>query len=239
MTGMYSCLMNLNKGDNIIMIKFSPSILSADFMNLGKEIKILENENVPYIHIDVMDGMFVPNISMGMPIIKSIRKFTDLILDVHLMVYEPERYIDDFVYAGADIINIHKEACKKPAETLKNIRKHGKSPAITINPLTPYQDVLKYLDLVDMVLVMSVEPGFGGQKFIYESLSKVEGIANYIKINNLDVEIEIDGGINSENVKMAIDAGADIIVIGSSVFDKEDKVSEIRKYNKIFKEYKV
>jgi len=218
------------------MFKLSPSILSADFVNIGNSIKILENENVDYIHIDVMDGVFVNNISMGMPIIKSLRKYTRLKFDTHLMITKPERYIEQFVQCGCDIINIHYEACNDIINTLKKIRSFNKSPAITINPKTDCKDIIRYLDYVDMVLIMSVEPGFGGQKFIQNSLSKIQLLADYISRNNFNIDIEIDGGININNVKDVINAGANVIVVGSAIFSKSDVSIEIRNYYKIFEQ---
>ena len=152
------------------MNKLSPSLLSADFTHLAEAVEVMEKNNVPYLHVDVMDGVFVPNISIGVPVVKSLRKITDLVLDVHLMIIDPERYIEAFANAGADIINIHYEACRKCKDTLIKIRQLGKSPAITIKPKTDWKEIIDLLPYVDMVLVMSVEPGFGGQKFIESTL---------------------------------------------------------------------
>lgn len=200
------------------MAKLAPSILSCDFTRLGEEIKLMEKNNVPYVHVDVMDGMFVPNISIGVPVVASLRKVTDLVLDVHLMIVDPERYIEAFAKAGADIINIHYEACKDCEACLKAIRNLGKKPAITIKPKTDYKEILHLLPLVDMVLVMSVEPGFGGQSFIESTLVNLTGLAEYKKNNAMDYEIEIDGGVNLENVSGIIEKGAEVIVAGSAVF---------------------
>ncbi|MBR1443201.1 MAG: ribulose-phosphate 3-epimerase [Firmicutes bacterium] len=219
------------------MAKLSPSVLNADFTRLGEQIKILENEKVPYLHIDVMDGMFVPNISMGMPIIKSIRKFTDMVLDVHLMIERPERYIDDFVECGCDIINFHAEATNDIEGCIKKIKEKGKKVGITIKPQTSEEEIFKYLKDVDLVLVMSVEPGFGGQKFMTGSLKKVNRIAEYIKKNSLSAEIEIDGGISLNNIREVINAGTDVIVVGSAIFSKQNITEEIKKYQSLFKEY--
>lgn len=217
------------------MVKLSPSILTADFMSLGKSIKIMENENVPYVHIDVMDGIFVRNISIGMPVIKSIRKATELVLDVHIMIQEPERYIREFAESGSDIINIHYEACRNIPQALKMIKYYGKKAGITIKPGTNPENILKYIRELDMVLVMSVEPGFGNQKFMPEMLEKVKFLRHYIDENNIKCEIEIDGGIKHENAALAVRAGCDVIVAGSAVFNEDKDASEsIREFYKIF-----
>lgn len=199
----------------------SPSILSADFWKLGEQIKEVEAAGVPWIHIDVMDGLFVPSISYGMPVIESIRKGTNLFFDVHLMIEKPERYIEEFVKSGADLINFHLEATDQVEETIAKIRSFGKKVGITIKPNTPAQAVEPYLELVDMVLVMTVEPGFGGQKLIPECVGKVPVIRQMITEKGLNVDIEVDGGINIDNVEAAIAAGANIIVAGSAVFKND------------------
>ncbi len=204
------------------MAILAPSLLSADFTRLGEQIGVLREKGVKYLHFDVMDGVFVPNISIGVPVLKSIRAVTDQVLDVHLMITEPERYVKAFSDAGADIINIHYEATKLHADTLKQIKELGKIPAITIKPKTGWREIIPYLELVDMVLVMSVEPGFGGQSFIEGSLDNVKGLAAYRAEKGLDFKIEIDGGINLDNVSAVIDAGVDVVVAGSSVFCKGD-----------------
>ncbi len=215
----------------------SPSILSADFTKLGEEIKICEKNNVPYIHIDVMDGIFVPNISIGIPVVKSIRKVTDLVLDVHLMITEPQRYIEAFAKAGADIINIHYEATDKDniIPILNKIRALGKKPALTIKPKTLYKDVIEFADYVDMFLVMSVEPGFGGQSFIESTLENVKGLYDYKIKNDLEYDIEIDGGIGTGNLKRVLESGANVIVAGSAIFGKEDKVGAINDFMALMK----
>lgn len=207
----------------------SPSILSADFWKLGEQINEVEAAGVPWIHIDVMDGLFVPSISYGMPVIESIRKGTDLFFDVHLMIEKPERYIEDFAKSGADLINFHLEATEQVEETITKIRSLGKKVGITIKPKTPAQAVEPYLELVDMVLVMTVEPGFGGQKLIPECVDKVPLIRRMIEEKGLSVDIEVDGGINLDNVEAAIAAGANVIVAGSAVF-KNDIGDNVRKF---------
>lgn len=219
------------------MAILAPSILSCDFTRLGEEIKLLENKNVSYVHIDVMDGLFVPNISIGVPVVASLRKITDLVLDVHLMIIDPERYVEAFAKAGADIINIHYEACKDCESCLKAIKSLGKKAAITIKPHTDYKEILPFLPLVDMVLVMSVEPGFGGQSFIPESLYNLKGLAEYKKENNMNFDIEIDGGVNLDNAEMIVKSGADIIVAGSAVF-KGNTEENIEKFQKIMEKTK-
>ncbi len=219
------------------MIKLSPSILSANFVRLEEEIKILEKEGIEYVHIDVMDGMFVPNISIGMPVIKSIRKVTNLTLDAHFMIEKPERYIDEFISLGCDIINFHYEATDKHNEIIKKIKDANKKVGMTIKPKTSYKEILPYLKDLDLVLVMSVEPGFGGQKFMEDSLEKVSEIRKYINENNLKCELEIDGGIKLDNVEKALKAGADVIVVGSDIFEKEDKALAIKQYKDIFEKF--
>lgn len=215
----------------------SPSLLSADFTRLERDIRICEENNVPYLHVDVMDGHFVPNISIGVPVVKSIRQCTDLVLDVHLMISQPEKYIRAFAEAGSDIINIHYEAEGDKKTILKEIKAMGKSPAITIKPGTSYREVLDLCGYVDMFLVMSVEPGFGGQSFIESTLKNVEGLAEYKDKHGLAYDIEIDGGINASNLTRPLDAGANVIVAGSAIFGADDAAAEIRKFNSIMSKY--
>ena len=176
-------------------------------------------------------------LSIGVPVVKSLRKITDLVLDVHLMIIDPERYIEAFANAGADIINIHYEACRKCKDTLIKIRQLGKSPAITIKPKTDWKEIIDLLPYVDMVLVMSVEPGFGGQKFIESTLENVKGLADYKKENNMNFDIEIDGGVNADNLHRPLEAGANIIVAGSAIYGKEDIPAEIKKFKEIMDRY--
>ncbi len=199
-------------------IFIAPSILSANFAKMGEEIKRITEGGADMIHCDVMDGTFVPNITFGPKMIADIRSYTNLPLDVHLMVNRPERYIDVYAKAGADYIVVHYEACGTLVSTLKKIRALGKKAGLVISPDTPAEVVFDYLPLTDMILVMSVYPGFGGQKFIPASVEKLEKISAKIKESGLDIRLEIDGGINEETVKLVKKAGADTIVAGSSVF---------------------
>ena len=207
----------------------APSILSADFNVLGEQIQTVAKAGAQYIHVDVMDGIFVPSISYGMPVIKSVRKSTDAVFDVHLMITEPVRYIRDFVDSGADIITVHVEACKDIDETIRDIKACGVRAAVAINPETPVDKIMPYLDDIDMALVMSVHPGFGGQKFIPDVLDKVRIIRSYYRDNNMDKDIEIDGGINFDNLPEGLEAGANVIVAGSSVY-RGDAAANTKKF---------
>ena len=211
----------------------SPSILAADFKELGNDIKKVCDAGAEYVHIDVMDGLFVPSISFGMPLIKSIRPVTDKVFDVHLMIKEPIRYVEEFANLGADIITVHVEACEDVAATLRKIKSLGKKAGITLNPGTPVSAIEDYIGMVDMVLVMSVNPGFGGQKFIEYSLDKIAKIKKMREDNKLHFDIEVDGGISDANVKEVLDAGANVIVAGSAVF-KNDSAANVKKMLEIF-----
>ena len=201
------------------MDTLSPSILAADFGNLAQQIKEAKDAGANYLHIDVMDGIYVPSISMGLPVISSIRKYSDAFFDVHLMIEDPGRYVADFAEAGADGITVHVEACPDVEDTLELIRKQGKKVGISLNPVTPISEIEPYLSLVDMVLVMTVNPGFGGQKLIPETVDKVRELKAILKEKNLDVDIEVDGGVTVDNVAELTKAGANVIVAGSAIFN--------------------
>lgn len=205
------------------MIKIAPSILSADFSKLGQEIKEVEQGGADYIHVDVMDGHFVPNITIGPLIVESIRPITDLPLDVHLMIENPDKYIPAFAKAGASIITVHQEACPHLHRTIQLIKDEGVKPGVVINPATPVSVIEEILPLVDMVLVMTVNPGFGGQSFIHEALAKIERLNKLREVNNYTYEIEIDGGVNVETAKLCTDRGADVLVAGSAIFNETDR----------------
>ena len=196
----------------------SPSILAADFSRLGEQIREAEHAGARYLHIEVMDGVFVPDISFGMPVILSIRKCSDIFFDVHLMIDRPERYIKEFADCGANLINFHIEATRDVVGTIQKIRFLGRKVGITISPETPAETVEPYLKLVDMVLVMTVEPGFGGQKLMPECLEKVRQVRAMVTGLGLKTDIEVDGGIRADNVELALEAGANVIVSGSAVF---------------------
>lgn len=200
------------------MLILAPSILSADFSRLGEQIQAVEKAGAQYIHIDVMDGIFVPSISFGMPVIQSIRPCTDRVFDVHLMIDRPYRYIEEFVKAGADIITFHVEACDCVKETIEKIKKYDKKVGISLNPATPISAIEPYLELVDLILVMSVNPGFGGQKYIEGSTEKIAQLRKLVDERKLEAVISVDGGIKKENVREVLEAGADVVVAGSAVF---------------------
>ena len=205
----------------------APSILSADFGNLERDIKMIDRSAAEWVHIDVMDGVFVPNISFGFPIVKPVRKATDKTLDVHLMIVTPEKYVKRFVEAGANYVTFHHEACTDPRATIAEIKAVGAKAGVSIKPATAAEEIFDYLDELDMVLVMSVEPGFGGQSFMPNSLDKVRTLRKEINENGYNCLIEIDGGISAENAREVFDAGVDVIVAGSSVFGAEDQEQAI------------
>lgn len=214
------------------MIKIAPSILSADFSNLGEDIEKLHNAEADFIHIDVMDGKFVPNISFGMPIIKAIRNRTDKVFDVHLMIEEPSKYIDEFIAAGADLITIHYEAEKHIDRAIQYIKSKGIKAAVALNPGTPTYVLKDIISELDMVLIMSVNPGFGGQKFIKYSIDKIKEVKAMSEKYNKDLLIQVDGGVDLSNVSDVIEAGANVIVAGSAVFKNgeiEKNISSLRR----------
>lgn len=196
----------------------APSILSADFKVLGEQIRITSDNGAKYLHFDVMDGMFVPSISFGMPVLKSIQGVSPQVMDVHLMVTDPGRYVEDFQEAGADILTVHLEACEDVQAVLDKIHACGIKAGVSIKPATPVEELLPVLDQAEMFLIMSVEPGFGGQAFIPESLEKIKNLRSMLDERGLNADIEVDGGIYQSNVKEVLDAGANIIVAGSAVF---------------------
>ncbi len=205
----------------------APSILSADFGNLERDIKMIDRSEAEWVHIDVMDGVFVPNISFGFPVMKSVRRATSKVLDVHLMIVEPEKYVKRFVEAGADYVTFHHEACDNPRATIAEIKTAGAKAGVSIKPATPVEAILDYLAELDMVLVMSVEPGFGGQSFMPASLDKVRALRKEIDAKGCNCLIEIDGGISAKNAREVFDAGVDVVVAGSSVFSAESREQAI------------
>jgi ribulose-phosphate 3-epimerase len=207
------------------MIKLAPSILSADFARLGEQIAEVARAGADYIHVDVMDGHFVPNITIGAPVVAAIRPVTSLPLDVHLMIEHPERYISDFVQAGADIITVHVEASPHLHATIRVIKEMGAKAGVSLNPSTPIGAVEEFLRHVDLVLVMSVNPGFGGQSFIPETLPRIANMRKLLDDRGLRAELEVDGGINADNAPDIVEAGADVLVAGNSIFRAEEGIS--------------
>lgn len=204
------------------MLIISPSLLAADFSRLGEELATAKEAGAQYLHLDVMDGVFVPNISFGIPVIEALRKVSDLTFDVHLMIVDPIRYVDAFAKAGADLITFHYESCDDPLQTLRAIKARGLRAAVAIKPATPAEVVFPLLRELDMVLVMTVEPGFGGQKMIPEAVEKVRTIRTLANEQGLSLDIQVDGGINADNLKYVTEAGANVIVAGSAIFRSDD-----------------
>ncbi len=210
------------------MGKIAPSILSADFTRLGEEVKDVQQAGADYVHIDVMDGHFVPNITIGPMIVKAVRRVTKLPLDVHLMISNPDQFIDDFVQAGADMISVHAEAATHLHRSMQCIREAGARPAVALNPATPLRMIEHVLDDLDMVLLMSVNPGFESQEFIPGTVPKIEQLREMIEKRGLNIEIEVDGGINPETIHLVSSAGADVFVAGSAIFYSKDYAQTIR-----------
>nr|WP_312576031.1 ribulose-phosphate 3-epimerase [Sedimentibacter sp.] len=215
------------------MNKLSPSILSADFAKLGEEIRLVEEGGADYIHIDVMDGHFVPNITMGPAVIKSLRKVTELTFDVHLMIDNPDDFIEDFYNAGADIITVHQECCVHLHRTIQKIKSFGLKAGVSLNPATPVCLIKDIISDVDMVLLMSVNPGFGGQSIIKNVKSKFKEVKHLINERNLNVDIEIDGGVTAENVKEVLGWGANVVVVGSAIYNSKDVTGQTRKFKNL------
>ena len=219
------------------MYILAPSILAADFKKLGEEVSCVADAGAEYIHIDVMDGMFVPSISFGMPVVKSLRSCTDKVFDVHMMVEEPGRYAKDMKEAGVDLLCVHQEACCHLDRTIHQIKELGMKAGVALNPATPVSTLEYVLGQVDMVLIMSVNPGFGGQKFIPYALEKIRTLRHMMEDRGMSADIEVDGGVSLSNLTQVLDAGANVIVAGSAVF-KGDAAENTRQFVKAFQEYK-
>ena len=212
------------------MVKVAPSILSADFVNLERDIRALKETGADYVHVDVMDGLFVPNITIGIPVVAAIRRITDMPLDVHLMIDRPLRYVDDFCKAGSDLLTVHVEADtqENTLAALKRIRENGVRAAISVKPKTPAEAVLPFLPYCDLILVMTVEPGFGGQSFMQDMMPKLKTICGYIDAQNPGCELEVDGGVNTETARICRENGANVLVAGSAYFKAADPAAFVR-----------
>ena len=212
------------------MVKVAPSILSADFVNLERDIRALKETGADYVHVDVMDGLFVPNITIGIPVVAAIRRITDMPLDVHLMIDRPLRYVDDFCKAGSDLLTVHVEADtqENTLAALKRIRENGVRAAISVKPKTPAEAVLPFLPYCDLILVMTVEPGFGGQSFMQDMVPKLKTIRGYIDAQNPGCELEVDGGVNTETARICRENGANVLVAGSAYFKAADPAAFVR-----------
>lgn len=212
------------------MVKVAPSILSADFVNLERDIRALKETGADYVHVDVMDGLFVPNITIGIPVVAAIRRITDMPLDVHLMIDRPLRYVDDFCKAGSDLLTVHVEADtqENTLAALKRIRENGVRAAISVKPKTPAEAVLPFLPYCDLILVMTVEPGFGGQSFMQDMMLKLKTIRGYIDAQNPGCELEVDGGVNTETARICRENGANVLVAGSAYFKAADPAAFVR-----------
>lgn len=210
------------------MIKLAPSILSADFARLLEDVKKVEEAGCEYLHIDVMDGHFVPNITLGPGIVKSLRKDVNMVFDTHLMIENPDNYIKDFVDAGSDLIVVHQEACRHLHRTIQNIKSYNVKAGVALNPATPIETIKHVLEDVDMVLIMTVNPGFGGQSFIESTIEKIQELKKLIDEKNLNVDIQVDGGIKPNNIDKVVKAGANIVVAGSAIFNSDDIAQTVK-----------
>jgi ribulose-phosphate 3-epimerase len=217
------------------MKMLSPSILSADFSKLGEEVNLIETAGANLIHIDVMDGHFVPNITIGPAVVNSLIGKTKLPFDVHLMIENPERYIDSFININTEYITIHVEACTHIHKAIQQIKSQGVKAGISLNPATPLSTLENIIDELDLVLIMAVNPGFGGQKFIQSTIKKIEKLSEIRRNKNLSFKIEVDGGINLENIKSVMDAGCDIIVVGAAIFSAKDPIKEVKEFVSLLK----
>ena len=219
--------------------KIAPSLLAADFLNLQRDVEMINGSEADWLHLDIMDGVFVPNLSFGLAVVESIRKYTKMVFDVHLMIIEPERYVEQFAKAGTDIFCFHIEATKDAKATVDKIKKCGMKAAIAVKPATPISEIKDLLSELDMVLVMTVEPGFGGQKFMEEQMEKVKELVKLREENNYKYDIEVDGGVNPETIKTCFASGANVIVAGSAVLGAKDISARVEEFAQIAKEYNI